>query len=280
MKQSIGIEVKMARAIKPGFIDLENLEELIDDRTKVISLTHMPNNLGTVQPAEEVGNIARRKGVLYLLDAANTVGVVDINVNKIGCDFMAVSGRKYLRGPTGTGFLYIRERHIPSVKQPYVGWKSGNWDWENGTYQDAETIDRFVSGEPNFPGIFGLGRAVDYIREIGGMASIEKRVKELTDYLLNKLEAISGLEYYGPNSSEGRCGLVTFNIKGITAEELGHLLNQKGIIVQAGDFYLPGPLKMYGIDSVVRIALHYCNTKEEIDRVITILKEISDAKVE
>ena len=231
----------------------------------------MPPNLGTIQPAKQVAQIANEKGSLFFLDACNTVGLVNIDINDIGCDFMAVSGRKYLRGPSGTGFLYIKKAHICKIQPSYIGYRSGKWDWSTDMYKDAESIDRFISGEPNYPGIFGLGRAAEYIFDIGGISRIEKRVSMLTDYLLENLSNIPGIEIYGPKSSKGRAGLVAFNLKEVSSLELSQYLDRHGVVTQASHYHCPGPLKMFNIDSVIRFALHYWNTKEDIDKAINLL---------
>jgi len=272
LKENHGIEIRLAKAKKPGFIDLNDLQSQIDNKTRVVAITHMPPNLGTIQPVKQIAQMAHQKGSLLFLDACNTVGLVNINVEDIGCDFMAVAGRKYLRGPTGTGFLYVKKEHICNIRPSYIGWKTGTWDWNSDSYKDADTIDRFVTGEPNFPGIFGLGKAAEYIGEIGGISQIENRVSMLTKYFLDNLHDVPNIEVYGPESSEGRAGLITFNLRGMSSSKLSHFLNRQGIIVEAGHFFCPGVMSMYGIDSVVRMCVHYWNTKEEIDEVVNLLK--------
>ena len=273
IKETHGIEVRIAKENKPGFIDLDHLRSQIDNNTKVVAIDHMTPNLGTIQPAKQIAQIAHEKGSLLFLNACNTVGLVNIDVNDIGCDFMAVSGRKYLRGPSGTGFLYVKKDHICNVRPSYFGWKTaGTWDWNTDTYKDAESIDRFATGEPNYPGIFGLGRAAEYIFDIGGIAQIEYRVSTLIEYLLENLHSVPGIEIYGPESSKGRGGVVTFNLRDIPSSKLSHDLNRHGVIVEAGHFFCPGTLKMFGIDSVVRVCIHYWNIKEEIDEVVNLLK--------
>ena len=271
LKES-GVEIRLAKAKKPGFIDLDDLKSQIDQKTKVVAITHMPPSLGTIQPVKQIAQITHQKGSLLFLDACNTVGLVDIDVEDIGCDFMAVSGRKYMRGPTGTGFLFIKKEHICNIRPSYLGWKSGTWDRNSDSYKDADSIDRFAMGEPNFPGIFGLGKAAEYIVEIGGISQIENRVSMLTQYFLDNLHDNPNIEIYGPESSEGRAGLITFNLRGISSSKLSHLLNRQGIIVEAGHFFCPGVMKMFGIESVVRMCVHYWNTKKEIDTVVNLLK--------
>jgi len=280
LKETHGIEVRIAKANKPGFIDLDHLKSQIDNNTKVVAIEHMIMNLGTIQPAKQIAQIVHEKGSLLFLDACNTVGLINVDVNDIGCDFMAVAGRKFIRGPVGTAFLYVKKDHIRNIRPSYIGWKTGTWDSSTDVYKDSETIDRFSSGEPNFPGIVGLARAVEYIFEIGGISQIEQRVFTLTEYLLENLKTVPGIEIYGSETSEGRAGLVTFNLRDIPTLELSQYLNRHGVVVQLiSNRTCPGPLKMFGIDAVVRISLHYWNTKEEIDEVVNLLNKISQNKI-
>jgi cysteine desulfurase/selenocysteine lyase len=280
LRETHGIEIKIVKANKPGFLDLDDLRSQIDGNTKVVAIEHMVLNLGAIQPVKQIAQITHEKGSLFFLDACNTVGLVNINVNNIGCDFMAVAGRKYLRGPMGTGFLYVKKEHICNLRPSYIGWKTGTWDWNNDTYKDAESIDRFLSGEPNYPGIVGLVRAVEYVNDIGGITQIEQRVFELTEYLLENLSTIPGIEIYGPKNFKGRPGLVTFNLRDIPSVKLSQYLNKNGVVVQPfSPSVCPGPLKMFGVDAVVRISLHYWNTREEINEVVNLLTQISQKKI-
>lgn len=273
IKKTRGIEVRLVKAEKPGFIDLEHLKQIVDSKTRLVSISHAVNAIGTVQPAKEIAKIAHEKGALLLLDAATSVGIVDIDVKDLACDFMTAPGRKLLRGPSGTGFFYIRKELIPSIEPLVIGWKFGKWDFKNNEYHVADNIDRFVSGEPNIPGIMGLERAIQYIFEIGGMKAIEERVKELTDYLIDALHEVPDLEMYGPQDAEKRAGIVSFNIKNIPHDEIRKHLYQNGVCLKSGHFHNPGALKMFHTDGVVRFSLHYTNTKEEIDKVTKYLKE-------
>jgi cysteine desulfurase/selenocysteine lyase len=280
LRDTHGIEIKIVKANKPGFIDLDHLRSQINDRTKVVAIEHMIPSLGTIQPIKQIAQIAHEKGSLFFLDACNTVGLVNIDVNDIGCDFMAAAGRKYLRGPMGTGFVYVKKDHICDLRPSYIGWKTGTWDWNNDLYKYAETIDRFASGEPNYPGIVGLVRAVEYLDEIGGIVQVEQRVAELTDYILESLASVPGVEVYGPKTAKGRAGLVIFSLRNVPSSQLSQYLNKNGVVVQLfTPDVCPGPLKMFGVNAVVRITLHYFNTKEEIDRVIDLLTKISQKKI-
>lgn len=188
---------------------------------------------------------------------------------------MVAVGRKYLRGPAGTAFLYIKKNHITNIRPSFISYNTGEWNFSKNTYQDSEAINRFMPGEANIPGIIGLNEAVEYLFEIGGFPQIEDRVNLLTDYLLRNLRSISNIEIYGPESLVGRAGLVAFNIKNMKPIEVTKLLYENDIVVQPFSRpKCPGPLDMYGVDSVVRLSLHYWNTEKEIDKVVNTLKQI------
>ena len=288
LKETYGIQVRLAKVNKTGFIDLDHLQSQIDHNTKIVVIDHMALSLGAIQPAKQIAQIAHKKGSLIFLNACNTIGLVNIDVNDLECDFMAASGRKYLRGPQGTGFLYIKKDHICNIKPSYIGWQSfGKWDCKNTDIdfcinwcKGIETVGRFSSGEPNYPGIIGMARAVEYIFDIGGISEIEHRVSQLTEYLFEKLNTVSDIEIYGPESSKGRAGSFTFNlIRDIPSSKVSQYLSINNVVVQAGNFLSPGPLRRLGVDSVVRITLHYWNTKEEIDEVVNLLNQISQKKI-
>ena len=287
LKETCGIQVRIAKANKTGFIDLDHLQSQIDNNTKIVVIDHMALSLGALQPVKRIAQIAHEKGSLLFLNACNTVGLVNIDVNDIDCDFMAASGRKYLRAPQGTGFFYIKKDHICNIRPSYIGWEGFiTWDCSNTDidlcidfYKGLETVDRFSFGEPNYPGIVGLARAIEYIFDIGGISQIEHRVSTLTEYLLENLNTIPGIEIYGPESSKGRTGPVSFNLKDIPSLKVSQYLSRYHVVVQAGNFLCPGPLKVLGIDAVVRVTLHYWNTKEEIDKVVNLLNQISQKKI-
>jgi len=283
LKDTYGIQVRLVKADETGLIDLDHLQSQIDYNTKVVVIDHMALSLGAIQPVKKISQIAHKKGALLFLNACNTIGLLKIDVNDLGCDFMATAGRKYLRGPQGTGFLYIKKDHICNIKPSYIGWQSFvSFDCKNSDIdfcldwcKGIETTNRFSSGEPNYPGIVGLTRAVEYIFDIGGISQIEHCVFQLTEYLFENLNNLSNIEIYGPKSSKSRAGLFAFNLRGIPSSRLSQYLSENNVVVQAGNFLSPGSLKRLEVDSVVRITLHYWNTKEEIDEVVNLLNHIS-----
>lgn len=280
LKKTKGIEVRFAPAKLPGITDLIGLEKLIDGRTKLIVACHMPNNLGMLQPVGKIGEIAKKHGVLYLLDAANTAGLSSLNVSEIGCDFMAVSGRKYLRGPSGSGFLYANADAADRLSPIFPTWNSGvwdwreqDWDWSQNAFTPSRGASRLNMGEHDFPAVIGLGRAIKYADECGGIPAIRSRVNYLLEYLIDKMRVLQDVEILGSLKAEDYGGMIGFNLKGVPFDEVGRYLNNRNVGVMSHSFFSPGVLEMFGVKGVVRFCVHCWNTEEELDYAISLLTD-------
>lgn len=269
-----GLEIRYIPAVLPGYLDLEELEHLIDENTALISVTHAANSLGILQEVEKIGELAQKYGIPYLVDAAGTMGAVSLDVKKIGCDFLTASGRKYLRGPSGTGILYVKKEMTEKLKGYVPAWNSGNWDYQRNEFTFHGDIRKLEFGEKNFPGIFGLSKAVEYIGEIGGMQDVEARIRKLTCYLFEKLKVIKGVRIIGPEDASCRCGTLGFVMEGKTCGEIAAYLNQNGVGMMGHHFFCPGVTELFGIEGTARLSVHYWNTEEEIDLVTELLENM------
>ena len=254
-----------------GQIDIDALEKSIDNKTKLISISHIPTGGGLVNPASDVGKIAKKYGIPYLLDACQSAGQMPLDVTSIGCDFLSATGRKYLRGPRGTGLLYVKKDWIKRLEPPLLDQFAAELIDESN-YQVRGDARRFENWERYFAGQATLGRAVDYSMEIG-LELIQKRVFELAAILRAELEETGAVRL----TDEGyqKCGIVTFEHKKIKAAEMKALMREQNINVSISSG--SGMKLSYlarGLDELVRASLHYYNTTDEIQKFIAIIKSV------
>ena len=266
-----GAEVIFVPNDKYGQIDLRALENLIDERVKLISINHVPTGNGLVNPAKEIGKLAKSAGIPYLLDATQSIGQIPIDVKEIGCDALCGTGRKYLRGPRATGFLYIRRELIEKLIPPFLDIHSATLTSPH-TYKIRSDAKRFETWEQFMAGKVALGVAIDYALS-WGIETIQKRIYKLASELRKKLAEIDGVMV--TDEGKEKCGIVTFIAHQMCASRIKKQLACHKINVSvsegSGNFVL---FQHRGLKEVVRASVHYYNTTEEIDYFVTILKKI------
>ncbi len=251
-----------------GQISLAALRNAIDERVKLIALTHVPTNSGLVNPAGEVGQIAREAGVLYLLDACQSIGQMPLDVQAIGCDFLSATGRKFLRAPRGTGLLYVRKSRLEQLEPPFLDLHAAEWTAPDH-YQIRDDARRFENWETNFAGKAGLGVAIDYALD-WGLEPIQERVIALATRLRTQLQTLPGITLRDIGAK--KCGIVTFQVQGKTAEQIRESLAQHSINVSvSGRSSTRLDMEARGLEEVVRTSVHYYNSEEEIERFCTVL---------
>ncbi|HWC12029.1 MAG TPA: aminotransferase class V-fold PLP-dependent enzyme [Acidimicrobiales bacterium] len=258
-----GAMVEVVDDDEHGQIDVAALERRIDDRVRLIALTHVPTNGGLVNPAAEVGRLARAAGVPYLLDACQSAGQLPLDVAELGCDMLSFTGRKYVRGPRGTGVLYVRRGLIGDLDPPFVEVGSATWTGPD-RYELAPDARRFETWERSVAGLLGLGAAIDHA--LGwGVEAIEARVTALGEALRDRLRAVEGVTVHDKGAR--RCGVVTFTVKGVEAAEVRRRLAAGRIntsVSRRDQAQLDLPRRALG--DLVRASVHYVNTEEELDR--------------
>jgi selenocysteine lyase/cysteine desulfurase len=254
-----------------GQISLTALRNAIDERVKLIALTHVPTNSGLVNPAKEVGQIAREAGVLYLLDACQSIGQMPLDVQAISCDFLSATGRKFLRAPRGTGLLYVRKSRLEQLEPPFLDLHAAEWTTPDH-YQIRDDARRFENWETNFAGKVGLGVAIDYALN-WGLETIQERVTSLAIQLRTQLQTLPGITLR--DIGVKKCGIVTFQVQDKMAEQIREGLAQHSINVSvSGRSSTRLDMEARGLEEVVRASVHYYNTEEEIERFCTVLTSL------
>lgn len=264
-----GARLRIIPVSDRGEIMLEEYQALLGPRTRLVALSHASNSLGTILPVAEMTQMAKRYGARVLIDGAQSVAHLPVNMQQLGCDFYVFSGHKIF-GPTGIGAVYAKEELL-EIMPP---WQGGGNMIRNVTFEEttyAEPPARFEAGTPNIADAVGLGAALDYVNRLG-LPNIAKYEHELLEYATEQLSRIDGLRLIG--TAREKVGVLSFVLKERKTEEVGRLLDLEGIAVRAGHHCSQPSLRRFGVEATVRPSLSVYNTFEEIDRLAAAVKRI------
>ncbi|MFI0819900.1 aminotransferase class V-fold PLP-dependent enzyme [Streptomyces sp. NPDC021098] len=270
-----GVEVVVVPNDASGQLDTAALADLIDERTRLVGVSHVPTSGGLVNPAAEIGRITRAAGVPFLLDATQSVGQFPVDVTDIGCDMLTATGRKFLRGPRGTGFLWVRPEALDYLEPHVTDVAAAVWDGKRGfTWHDGAR--RFEAWETAYANVLGLSDAVQQALETG-MDHIGRRAVELGTYLRDRLAAVPGVTTY--DLGRQRCAIVTAKVDALSTADAAAALAAHGINVSTTD---PAQTQFdteeRGVHPLVRLSPHYYNTEDELDRAVEVFAELAAAR--
>ncbi len=278
VKDKHGVKVEVVIPRKPmvkGILDSADFEKMIDDKTKLVAVAHVSNVLGVIQPVNEIAKIAHEHGAYFLIDGAQSVPHLKVDVQRIGCDFLAFSGHK-MCAPTGTGVIYI-QRDIAEEVEPLIIGGGSIQDVDIDSYKLDASPRRFEGGTPDIAGAIGLGTAVDYLTKIG-MDKIEAYDKMLVSRIYDGLAALPKVEIYGPEP-ERRVGIIPFNVGELNPHDVALALDVSANIMVRSGHHCALPLSKNVIckPGTVRASCYFYNTLNEIDQLVSAVKEIADA---
>jgi cysteine desulfurase/selenocysteine lyase len=271
LSQEIGTRLEYVGIDEDGYLDLEHMIELISSKKiKLVSLSHMSNVLGTIVPIERIIRIAHENGIPVIVDGAQSVPHMPVNVKNMDCDFLVFSAHKML-GPTGVGVLYAKKEHLDKMK-PFLG--GGDMIKEVFKFHTDynEVPYKFEAGTPNIADVVGFGAAIEYLEKIG-MENIRKHEIYLTDYALESMLSLKYVTIYGPRDPKARGGVISFNIADIHPHDLATIMNDHGIAIRSGHHCAQVLMQRLDVPATSRASFYIYNTKEEIDSFVNAIKE-------
>jgi len=270
LAQEKDAKLEFVKVDENGELRQDEVHRLIDEKTKIVCVTHASNVLGTINPVKDIGRVAHRYGALFLIDAAQSVPHMTVDVRDIDCDFAAFSGHKML-GPTGIGVLYGKSEQLQNMP-PFLGGgemirevHTSGTSWKDLPY-------KFEAGTPDISGVIGLGAAVDYLRGIG-MRNVHDYEKEITSYALERMKQVEDVVIYGPTEVAHRVGVVSFNLGDIHPHDLASMLDEDGIAIRSGHHCAQPLMEFLELPATSRASFYIYNTKEEVDVFVKALEK-------
>ncbi len=268
--KATGASLAFLKMTDDGRLRLEDVESMLTPRTKLVALAQMSNVLGTINPVEQIAQLAHVRGALVLVDAAQSAPHLAIDVHRLGCDALAFSSHKML-GPTGVGVLYAKEELLESM-EPFLGGGEMISDVQLTSATWNELPWKFEAGTPNIADVIAFGEALAYLERVG-MDNVRAHEQGLTEYALQQLQTIEGLTLYGPTRpGVPRGGAVSFNLNGLHPHDVGTVLDAEGVAIRAGHHCAKPLMRRLGVAATARASFYLYNTPAEVDRLIEALQ--------
>ncbi|EAE7355364.1 cysteine desulfurase [Listeria monocytogenes] len=264
-----GAVLKYIELEEDGTISVEQAKKTIGEKTKIVALAHVSNVLGTITPIKEIAVIAHQFGAVILVDGAQAVPHMEVDVVDLDADFYAFSGHKMM-APTGIGALYGKRELLDAMEPTEFGGEMIDFvELYDSTWKELPW--KFEAGTPIIGGAIALGAAIDYLAEVG-LENIQAHEQALASYAIEEMSKIEGITIYGPKDASKRCGLVTFNLEGAHPHDIATILDEDGVAIRAGHHCAQPLMKWLDVSSTARASFYIYNTKEEIDALIDGLK--------
>lgn len=268
-----GAVLKYMYTDENGELTEEEVHSKITDKTKIVSITHVSNALGTINPVKEIAEYAHSKGAVVIVDGAQSVPHMKVDVRDINADFLVIAGHKLL-APMGIGALYGKRELLEKMPPVLFGGDMVEYVYEQETTYNVLPY-KFEAGTQNVEAAVGLSKAIDYLNEIG-MDNVEKIEKELMSYVVEEISKLDYVKIYGPKDIEKRGGVLSFEIKGVHPHDVASIFDTFGVCIRAGNHCAQPLMRYMGINATSRASIYFYNTKEDIDRLVEAIKKTYD----
>ncbi|ASA77050.1 cysteine desulfurase [Thermococcus sp. 5-4] len=270
LAKKLGLRLEFIEGDDEGNLDLSDAERKIRD-AKLVAVQHVSNALGVIHEVEELGKMAKEAGAIFVVDAAQSAGHMEVDVKRLHADFLGFSGHKGPMGPTGIGVLYINEEFFEAFEPPLIGGGTIE-DVELEDYKLTEPPERFEAGTPNIGGAIGLAAGIRYIEKIG-IDRIEKQEHKLVKRITEGLDELE-VPWYGPRNLKKHAGVVSFNVPPLHPHDVAAILDEHGIMVRSGHHCALPVMKKLGINGTVRASFHVYNSVEEVEKFLSVMEEL------
>ena len=268
-----GASLQFIELDEDGMLNLSNIDDLITERTKLLALTHMSNVLGTINPVKELTAVAHKVGAKVLIDGAQSVPHIKVDVTDIDCDFFAFSGHKML-APTGIGVLYVKPEILESMDPFLFGGDMVSQVWDDtATWNDLPW--KFEAGTPNIADLIGLGAAIDYLESLG-MDQVREHEMALTGYALEQFDRLNGIKVFGPKDLSKRGGVISFHSDDVHPHDMGTMLDREGIAIRTGHHCAMPLTRKLSVVATARASFYIYNTEEEVDKLTSAITATLD----